>query len=147
MQVILLANVPNLGQKGEVKEVKDGYAKNFLIKKGLASVAGKTAVAKNKQKLQKKAKEKKKEEQGVQKLLNRFKSQPVTIKAKANEEGSLYAAISVDDIVSAAKEQYKLEINKKDLKLGSAIKSTGNHKVEIKVQGKKGELSVNVVAE
>jgi len=129
MKVILLKNVPNLGEEGDIKEVALGYARNFLIPKGLVIEATSQAVAEVVAKKEKEAKVAEADLAQTQKLAHDLEGQIVEVAAKAAEQGSLYATISAVKIASALKEK-GFEVRKDQIKAGH-IKEIGEHEVTI----------------
>lgn len=146
MKVYLLKNVPKVGLAGEVLTVKDGYAKNFLLRQKLAiEVSGKKA-----QLLEAKAKkiENRKEviASETSSLSEVVKNAKVTIRRKTHDNDKLYAAINANDIVEALAEK-DIKVNKSQVKFGKSIKAKGTYKVTIKLTSKlQPELTVQVTS-
>ena len=135
MKVILLEDVKSLGKKGELVEVNEGYARNFILKKKL----GLEATAKNMNDLKlKKANE--------EKIAEELKEKVVTVSIKTGEGGRVFGSISTKEIAAAAKAQLNLDIDKKKLNLQEPIRMVGTVIVPYKVHPKvTGELKVKVV--
>ncbi|MBE7058612.1 MAG: 50S ribosomal protein L9 [Ruminococcaceae bacterium] len=133
MKVILKQDVKGLGKKDEIVNASDGYAKNYLIPRGIAVVAstGNVNEAVNKQKAI--AEKKQREFDTAKEFAAKLEGKTVTIKAKAGESGKLFGAVSNKDIADAIKNQYKIEIDKKKIVLNDPIKTAGNHEVEIRI--------------
>lgn len=145
MKVILLEDVKSLGKKGELVEVNDGYARNFILAKKL----GLEATPKNMNDLKlKRAHEDKLAAQRLEEakaFAEELKKVQVTLKIKAGEGGKLFGSVSSKEIAQAAKEQLDLEIDKKKLVLPTPIKAVGTTMVPIKLHPKvTGELKVIV---
>jgi large subunit ribosomal protein L9 len=145
MKVILLEDVKSLGKKGELVEVNDGYARNFILAKKL----GVEATARNMNDLKlKKAHEDKLAAQRLEEakaFAEELKKVQVTLKIKAGEGGKLFGSISSKEIAQAAKEQQGLDIDKKKLVLPNPIKAVGTTVVPIKLHPQvTGELKVVV---
>lgn len=145
MKVILLEDVKSLGKKGELVEVNDGYARNFILAKKL----GLEATPKNMNDLKlKRAHEDKLAAQRLEEakaFAEDLKKVQVTLKIKAGEGGKLFGSVSSKEIAQAAKEQLDLEIDKKKLVLPTPIKAVGTTMVPIKLHPKvTGELKVIV---
>lgn len=145
MKVILLEDVKTLGKKGDLVEVNDGYARNFILAKKL----GIEATPKNMNDLKlKKAHEDKLAAQRLEDakaFAESLKNVQVILKIKAGEGGKLFGSISSKEIAQAAKEQLNLEIDKKKLVLSNPIKVVGTTMVPIKLHPKvTGELKVIV---
>ena len=145
MKVILLEDVKSLGKKGDLVEVNDGYARNFILAKKL----GVEATARNMNDLKlKKAHEDKLAAQRLEEakaFAEELKKVQVTLKIKAGEGGKLFGSISSKEIAQAAKEQQGLDIDKKKLVLPNPIKAVGTTVVPIKLHPQvTGELKVVV---
>ena len=146
MQVVLLEDVKSLGKKGEIVNVNDGYARNFILKKKLGVEA--TAKNLNDLKLQKANAEKIAAEQlaAAKELASNLEGMSVTLTMKAGEGGKAFGSVSGKEIAAAAKDQLNLEIDKKKLVLPEAIKTFGNHEVPVKLhKDVTGKLTVKVV--
>ncbi|MBQ6322662.1 MAG: 50S ribosomal protein L9 [Lachnospiraceae bacterium] len=136
MKVILLADVKNVGKKGDVAEVSDAYARNVLLRKKLGvEVSGKTM---NDLKLQKANEEKVAAENlaAAQELAKKLENAKVTLQVKVGEGGKLFGSISSREIADAAKTQLGLDIDKKKIQLSAPIKTIGTTTVPIKLHTK-----------
>ena len=145
MKVILLEDVKSLGKKGQIVDVSDGDARNFILAKKL----GLEATSKNLNDLKlKKAHEDKLAAQRLQEAKDfaaKLEGLQVTLKIKAGEGGKLFGSISSKEIAEAAKEQLGLEIDKKKLVLPNPIKAIGTTDVPVKLHPQvTGELKVIV---
>ncbi|KGG79574.1 50S ribosomal protein L9 [Caloranaerobacter azorensis H53214] len=133
MKVILLKDVKGLGKKGSVVNVKDGYARNFLLPRGAAKEAteGNLKVLKEQQK----AKEiKQKEElEKAKKLAEKISNITVKIQSKAGVNGKLFGSITSKDIADALNKQHKIKIDKKKIVLEENIRTLGTTVVDVKV--------------
>ena len=133
MKVILLQDVKTLGKKGEIVDVNDGYARNFILKKNLGLEA--TGKNLNDLKLQNRNAEKvaKEKLEAAQKLAKDLEDKFVTVKIQAGVEGKVFGSISSKEIALEAKKQLGLEIDKKKIVISDAIKSLGTYNVNIKL--------------
>ena len=148
MKVILQKDVKALGKKGEVVEVSEGYAKNYLLKGKLAIVAD--AKNMNILKTQEGSRMFKRERdfEEAKKLAEKMKDMKLTFKVKAGEGGKLFGSVTAKDISDKLLSQYKIETDKKKVFLDDAIKSAGITQVEIKLfEGVIAKIRVEVVAE
>ncbi|MCM1253150.1 MAG: 50S ribosomal protein L9 [Clostridium sp.] len=148
MKVILLQDVKSLGKKGEIVTVSDGYARNFILPKGL----GLEADAKNLNdlKLQKANDEKVAKEQleAAKEFAKELETKEVIVKMKSGEGGKTFGSISSKEIAAEAKKQCNLELDKKKIQLPEVIKSLGVYEVSVKLHTKvTGKLKVKVVEE
>lgn len=133
MRIILLQDIEKLGKKHEIKEVKDGYARNFLIVKGLAKKADKKTllwVETQKEIETKKAEEDLKK---IQDLASAIDGQEVLIPAKIGEKGQLFESITVQKISEKLKE-LGFEVKKNQIKLENPLKEPGEYSVKIKFE-------------
>lgn len=148
MKVLLLQDVKGLGKKGDICEVKDGYGRNFLVGKGLADFATNEVINRYKA-TQKKAAEMAAEEKSLMEMTAKKISEIVVkIIQKVGANGSLYGAITKEDITEALAKEHRIEIDKKTIELKSPIKSTGIYEVEIKLgHGIHATLKVDVEAQ
>ena len=133
MKVILKQDVKGKGKKGQLIEAAEGYARNFLLPKGLAVEATPDAV--NTMKLQAKAKAKADAEAKAEALAiaEKLKSCQVKIAAKGGEGGKLFGAVTGKEISSALKEQFGMDVDGKKLVLEQPIKSFGSYEVKAKL--------------
>ena len=145
MEVVLLEDVKALGKKGQVVKVNDGYARNFILPKKLGVEA--TSKNLNDLKLQKANAEKVAAEQLAEaKKLAEIDKMSVTVSIKAGEGGRAFGSVSTKEIAKAAKDQLKLDIDKKKMVLPEPIKSIGSFEVPIKLHKEvTARLSVKVV--
>ena len=145
MKVILLQDVKALGKKGEVVNVNDGYARNFILPKKLGVEAnGKNL---NDLKLQKNNEAKVAQEllDAAKKLAEELKAGKVVLTMKVGEGGRTFGSVSSKEIAEAVKEQMHLEIDKKKIQLKEQIKTLGTHIVSVKLHPEvTAELNVSV---
>ncbi|MCL2337158.1 MAG: 50S ribosomal protein L9 [Firmicutes bacterium] len=148
MQVILLADVPKTGRKGDVLNVAEGYARNFLIPKGLAAEATKGKINELDRQNQLKAEQKQRTAEDARQLGRQLDGLRVAMTAKVGEAGKLFGAISGKDIADAVKAQHGFTIDKKKLLLDAPIKTLGAHEVAVKLHPQvQATITVAVTAE
>lgn len=148
MKVILLEDVKSLGKKGEIVEVNDGYARNFLLKTKKGTEANKSNM--NDLKLQKANQEKIAQEQldAAKELGKKLEEGKVTISIKTGDGGKAFGSVSSKEIASAVEEQMGLKVDKKKIQLKEQLKTLGTHMVPVKLHAKVTvELKVNVTEE
>ena len=133
MKVILLEDVKSLGKKGEIVNVNDGYARNFILPKKLGLEA--TSKNLNDLKLQKQNDEKVAQEKldAAKTLAEEIKEKSITVKIQAGVEGKVFGSISSKEIATEAKKQLNMDIDKKKIVIPDAIKSLGTYNVNIKL--------------
>ena len=147
MKVILLEDVKSLGKKGEIVNVNDGYARNFILKKNLGIEA--TGKNLNDLKLQQQnaAKVAKEKLETAQALAKDLEDKSITVKIQAGVEGKVFGSISSKEIALEAKKQLGMDIDKKKIVIPDAIKSLGTYNVNIKLhKDVVGKLAVKVEA-
>lgn len=145
MKVILLEDVKSLGKKGDLVEVKEGYAKNFIIPRKLGVEA--TGANMNTLKLQKQNEEKLAKEQyeAARALAAEIGQMTVRMEIKGGAGGKAFGSVSSKEIAKAVADQYGREIDKKKIQLGEAIKIAGTHEVTVKLHPKvSAKLRVHV---
>jgi len=147
MEVILLKDVKGTGKKGEVKNVSDGYANNFLLKKGLA----KEATSGAKQELNMKKKAQKREEQEILEAAEKDKETiengSIEIKEKAADDGRLFGSVTTKQIAKELEKQLGIKVDKRKINQSLPMRSVGTQNVEIKLHKKvSAELTVRVTA-
>ncbi len=147
MQVILLQDVKGQGKKGEVIEVNEGYARNFLIKKGFAEVATATKLNEIKQKKASEVYHKAEELKAMQALAKELKGKKFTVTIKAGQGGKVFGSVTAGNISDAlAKNGY--EVDKKKIVVANPIKNLGEYEVELKLyEGVACKIGIEVVAE
>lgn len=133
MKVILQKDIRGKGKKGQMIEVAEGYARNFLMPKGLAVLA--TADAVNTMRLQEKAKAKADAEAkaAATEIAEKLKGLQVKVVSKGGEGGKLFGAVTGREISAALKEQHGVDIDSKKLVLDEPIKSFGSYQVKAKL--------------
>lgn len=158
MKVILKQDVPNLGARGDVREVADGYARNYLIPRGMAvkATAGALKDFEHRQEVQARKHERMKKRSEA--LARRLTAHTVTFEVKTGETGQLYGSITNADIAEALEEQVGVAIDKRDIPLSEPIRQVGEHfvpvrlmedvepQVRVVVKPEGGELPVNAEA-
>lgn len=150
MKVIFLEDVKGKGEKGEVKNVADGYAHNFLIKNGLAkeATAGSLSELKGKIKAEEKQQEEIKQEAEELKTLLEKEENAIEIKAKAAEDGRLFGSITTKQIASAVQKQLGIKLDKRKIELNVPIRTVTSMKIDIKIHPEvTATMTVNVSPE
>ena len=132
MKVILKADVKGQGKKGDLINASDGYAKNFLLPKGLAIVADKSAINELEGKKSAAQFHKNQEEMRAKELAEKLEGKKVTFKAKSGENGKLFGSITAQDVADEIKKQLHLEVDKKKVQLDS-IKTLGTAEATVKI--------------
>ncbi|WP_422446309.1 50S ribosomal protein L9 [Thermoanaerobacterium sp. DL9XJH110] len=133
MKVILLADVKNLGKKGELVNVAEGYARNYLIPRKLAQPATEGNIKQLEQEREALERKKARELNQARQLSQKLSQMKVTLKVKAGEQGKLFGSITAKDIAEAIKSQLDVEVDKRKIELHEPIKSLGDYEVTIKL--------------
>ena len=148
MKVVFLKDVKGKGKKGEVKNVADGYAQNFLVKNGYAVEASNQAMSQLEG--QKKLDEKNAaaELQAAKDLKDQLEELTVEIKAKSGEGGRLFGSVSTKQIADTLQKKYGFKIDKRKMECSDGIRSLGFTNVPVKLhQDVKATLKVHVIEE
>jgi large subunit ribosomal protein L9 len=147
MRVLLLKDVKGTGAKGEVKDVKDGYGRNFLVKNGLAKIATDEVLEKFKADQKEKAENEKREIAEANTLKEKLKNLKIVFNRKAGKGGALFGAVTKDDIVKAYSEKFGVEIDKKSIETTHVLKHTGVYTLDLKLgHGIHGSLNIEIEA-
>lgn len=148
MKIILLKDVKSLGKQGEIVDVSDGYARNFILPKKVGVEANSKNM--NDLKLQKANEEKKAQEllDAAKELAKVLETKEVVVKMKSGEGGKTFGSISSKEIAAEAKKQCDLELDKKKIQLPEPIKALGAYEVTVKLHPKvSAKLKVKVIEE
>jgi large subunit ribosomal protein L9 len=136
MKIVLRQDVENLGEKGSVKNVADGYARNYLIPRGMAVVATPgelKVVATNEAVKQRKIS---RQEQELQGLADRINGQKLEFEARAGSNGRLFGSITNGDIAEKLSKAVGAEIDRRKIVIDEPIRTTGDHPVTVNLVGK-----------
>ncbi len=136
MKILLLKDASGVGRKGEIKEVNDGYAKNFLIAKGFATQATEKVLQANANSQKQKEESQKKLEQRFLYLKSELDKRTFTFEVKANEKGQVFGSISEKDIISRISEKMNFEVEKSQISMPKHLKELGEYEIEVKFSGK-----------
>ncbi|MCL2637477.1 MAG: 50S ribosomal protein L9 [Oscillospiraceae bacterium] len=147
MKIILLQDVQGTGKQGEIKEVKDGYARNALLPKGLAIEATKVNLTMLEQKKASAQHKIDTAREAAQETAKSLSGKTIGVAVKAGEEGRLYGSVTTKDVASALK-QAGFDIDKKKLTVPSDIKTCGTYEAEAKLYtGVTAKFSLEVKGE
>lgn len=144
MKIILLQNVPHLGQKGDIKDVKDGYARNFLFLKNLAKPASAGAIKEAAILKTKRESGLAVEKSAFAQAIGRFKDSVIEFEAKTNEQGGLFRAISKKQIAAKLVKIGFKDISESDILIKEPIKKIGEHEASLKRGEIRGMLKIRV---
>ncbi|MDD3613224.1 MAG: 50S ribosomal protein L9 [Eubacteriales bacterium] len=148
MKVILTKDVKGQGKKGDVVNVSDGYARNYLFPNKLAIEASNKNLNEVKAKKAADARRKEEELEQAKLLAKKISDVEVLVRAKSGDQGKLFGSITSKDIADAALKQHKLKIDRKKIVLTEPIKSLGSFSLEVKVYPDvSASLNVKVIEE
>lgn len=133
MKVLLTKDVKGVGKAGEIKEVADGYGKNFLIGKGLALLATHEVLKKYESDQKKKAANEAAEIEKLNAIKTTLGNLKVVIAKKLGNTGHLFGSVTKEEIADALMAQHKIEIDKKEIDTKAGIKTVGNHDLDLKL--------------
>ncbi len=146
MKVILLKDVKGQGKKGEVKNVSDGYAHNFLLKKELAMEATEKNMKLLALQKQKQEEHKAEELEKSKELKEQLEKLTITIKAKSGEQGRLFGSVSSKQIVDGLQSQHNIKVDKRKFEMDDVIRSLGYTSVPVRLHTEvTATLKVHVV--
>jgi len=146
MKVVLIKNDPKLGQIGDIKEVADGYARNFLIPNELAKIATEAEIAKAQAMKKRHDSVKKKVKVDMQSLADQLQGLKLQMSSKADENGTFFAGITADKIAAELNKK-NLPLKTKQIKLTESIKKAGNYNINIQSGDKVVQIDLEAKAE
>ena len=133
MRVLLTKDVENVGRAGDVKEVADGYGRNFLLPRKLAVAAGKGAEAEAKRLREATLKRETKDRDEAQAVADEIDNKTVVVRLKVGAEDKAFGSITNQDIAAALKAQHRVDIDRHKIDLKEPIKALGEHQVPLKL--------------
>ena len=133
MRVLLMKDVENVGRAGDVKEVADGYGRNFLLRRKLAVAAGRGAEAEAKRLRDAATKRETKDRNEAQAVADEIDNKTVVVRLKVGAEEKAFGSITNQDIATALKAQHRVEIDRHKIDLKDPIKTLGEHQVALKL--------------
>lgn len=133
MKVVFKKDVQGVGKAGEVKDVADGYARNFLLPRGLAVAATGNELSKLSQEKAASAKRAAEEERQARELKDRLEANPVVLTSKAGAQGRLYGSVTNADVADAIKKQVGADVDRRSIEMGDPIRTVGTTTVSIKL--------------
>jgi large subunit ribosomal protein L9 len=148
VKVVLRDDVANLGQKGDVVDVADGYARNYLVPRGFA-IKAETGVVKQAQAMRRNRSARElRDREAAQALADRFTGRTLSVPARAGEGGKLFGSITSSDIVAALQEQFGVELDRRRLALDEPLKELGTVELPVRLHTDVvATLTVDVVAQ
>lgn len=148
MKVILKENIKGIGKKDQVINASDGYARNFLLPKGLAVEADAGNMSKLKAKQDSNAYKKSQEKEEAEKIANKLSKIMLKIKVKAGTNGKIFGGVSSKEIADNLEKQYNIKVDKKKIELKEPIKTLGAFTIEIKLfENVIGKVKIDIIAD
>lgn len=133
MKIILLQDVKKLGKRGDLVEVAEGYARNFLFPRKLAAEATQGSINQLEQEKSALNRKKAKELEAAQVLAKKLSNTQLTLSVKAGDQGKLFGSITNKDISEALGKQHQVTVDRRKVELGEPIKALGTYEVAIKL--------------
>ena len=133
MRVVLRADVTNVGKKGDILDVADGFARNFLLPKGHALKASEGIVQQAQAMRRSRDLRDAKDRESAETVARTLVPQVIRLKARAGNEGRLFGSVTAPEIVQAVQEQTGVELDRRKLRLDEPIRSLGSHEVPVKL--------------
>ncbi len=146
MLVILQKDIKKLGDKGDIVKVSDGYARNYLLPRGLAVEATEKGISHVETMKKQQQRKEENELKEAKKLAAKIEGQAIVLKAKAGEKGRLFGSITSKDIADSIKDKFNITIDKRKIDLPEPIKALGSYETEIKIYPGVN-ATINVVVE
>ncbi|HEY4397009.1 MAG TPA: 50S ribosomal protein L9 [Acidimicrobiia bacterium] len=148
MKVVLRDDVENVGRKGDLIEVTDGYARNFLVPRGLAIKATKGVVQQSEAMRRNRQARDARDRETAQAQADRLTGQRIEIRARAGEGGRLFGSVTPADVVDAARARTGVELDRRQMQLGEPLKELGAAEIPVKLHPDvEVTLTVDVVPE
>jgi len=148
MRVILLQDVDGLGKAGDLKDVANGYARNYLLPRQLAAGATPSLIANRQQRIAAEQRKLEKQSELNRQQAERLGQVTLTFKARVGSQGRLYGSITSQDIAAGLREAEGIVIDRRMIDMPEPIRTTGTFKVPVKIASKlQPEITVNVVDE
>jgi large subunit ribosomal protein L9 len=146
MKVVLIQDVPNLGKAGEIKEVSDGYGRNYLLPKGFASLATKGLIKQAQERADAQRKRDAKNRSDAEAVAGRINGQTLRFQVRVGELDRLYGSITNGDVAEKLQQQLGIEVDRRKIDLGDPIKRAGVYSVPVRLASGV-EARLNVVVE
>ena len=147
MKVLLIKDVKTLGKAGEIKEVADGYGKNFLIGKGLALQATNEVIAKHNAEQKKLALKEEEEIKSAKELAEKINATKLTIRHKAGSNGQLIGSVTNKEISEELEKQFSIMVDKKSIVVDNKLKTIGIYEVSCKLgHSVNATLKIDIIA-
>jgi large subunit ribosomal protein L9 len=148
LRVVFLDDVDGVARAGEIKNVADGYARNFLLPRKLAAAASTTTMQQAEKRAKALAKEQEKIDEAAQLIAGKLTGAPLVIEAKAGDQGRLFGSVTASDIAELVSAQVGSKLEHRQVALGTPIKEVGTYEVSVSLtRNVKAQLTVLVKGE
>ena len=131
MKVVLLKDIPGVGKKNEIKEVSDGYAKNFLIAKGAGKLATTEVLAKLKNEAAQHQEKLRKSRERMEALKRELDKKTFTIEVKVGDKGQVFGSVSEKDVLACIQEKMNVTLERNQIHIPKHIKELGEYQIEV----------------
>jgi len=133
LKVMLIKDIQNVGVAGDVKEVADGYGRNYLIPRRMAVLAGRGAEAEARRMREATAKREAKERDVAQELADLIDNKTVVVRLKVGTEDKVFGAITNEDIATALRLQHQVDVDRRKIDTKDPLKQLGEHKIPLRL--------------
>lgn len=133
MKVVLRDDVENLGTKGDVVEVADGYARNYLVPRGLAMKATRGVTAQAESMRRNRAIKETRDREAAEAQASRLAGARLEVRARAGAEGKLFGSVTAADVADALRDQFQLDVDRRRIALDDPVKEIGDVEVSVKL--------------
>jgi large subunit ribosomal protein L9 len=147
MRVVLRDDVESLGKKGDLVDVADGYARNYLVPRGLAIKATRGVVAQADAMRRNREAREVRDQQAAAALVPQLAAKRITVSARAGDGGKLFGSVTTADVVAAVQEQTGVELDRRNVELAESIRELGEYEVVVKLgAGVEATVGIDIVA-
>jgi large subunit ribosomal protein L9 len=148
VKIVLRSDVDHLGRKGDLLEVADGYARNYLVPRGLAMKATRGVVAQAEAMRRSRAARDTRDQEAAEELASRLQATPIRVGARAGEGGKLFGSVTSADLADAVRSQAGIDLDRRAIELGEPLKELGTFEVAVRLHPNVTvALSVEVISE
>ncbi len=133
MKVIFVEDVPNVARAGEIKDVADGYGRNFLIPRGLASMAGPRSINEARAQVEKRARRRAETESEMKQLAAEIEGKELILTAKTGGKEKLYGSVTAEDIAAGLEKTFGVVVDKRKIEVPESIRQVGSYEVTVRL--------------
>jgi large subunit ribosomal protein L9 len=147
VKIVLRSDVDHLGRKGDLLEVADGYARNYLVPRGMAMKATRGVVAQSEAMRRSRAARDTRDREAAEELASRLQATPIQVGARAGEGGKLFGSVTNADLADAVRAQTGIDLERRTIELAEPLKELGPAEVSVRLHPDvTAELSIEVVS-